>query len=543
MSAPSSAAPTPAAPIDSARWWTLFAVCVATLMLLLDVTVVNVALPDIGQDLGSSFSDLQWVIDAYALGLAALLLTWGAVADQIGRKRVFMLGLIGFTVASLLCAISATPLQLNLARLLQGLGGAAMFATSLALLASTFHGKERGMAIGVWGATTGGAVAIGPVVGGVILEVATWHWIFLINLPIGALALFIAWRSVEESKNPHARGIDVPGALTFSLGLFLMIFGLVRGNAEGWGSALIVGSLVGSAVLLIAFILIQRSSPKAMFDLSLFRNRSFVGVSIAAFSLSAGMFALFLFLTLWMQNGLGYSPLEAGLRFLPLTLLSFFVAPFSGRLTTRLAPGLLIGLGLTFVGVGVLLMRNINGDSDWTALLPGMIVTGIGIGMTNPPLASTAVGVVDVRRAGMASGINTTFRQVGLATGTAAFGALMSALLAHHLQDGVTKVAGAAAAAKLPSGELLSQAPPALVAKLPGGTSTFLDAYTTSLDTLFLIAGILALVSAAACAVLIRRSDIEAAAESSKGAFGAPPADDPVSSVAKDPVPAAPSTT
>lgn len=491
-------------------------------MLLLDVTVVNVALPVIGRDLNSSFSDLQWVIDAYALGLAALLLMWGGIADQIGRKRVFMIGVGVFTGASLLCALSTGPLMLNLARALQGFGGAAMFATSLALLASTFHGRERGTAIGIWGATTGAAVAVGPLVGGLLLEIATWHWIFLVNLPIGLAAAVIAMRTVHESKNPHAKGIDVPGAATFSLSLFALIFGLVRGNAEGWGSPLIVGTLTTGVALMIAFVLIERRSERAMFDLTLFRNRSFVGVSIAAFSLSAAMFSLFLYLTLWFQNGLGFTPLQAGLRFLSLTLLSFGVAPFAGRLSARISPGILIGLGLAFVGVGILTMRAVDGQSAWTAVLPGFILTGIGIGLTNPPLASTAVSVVDVRRAGMASGINSTFRQVGIATGTAAFGALIATLLERHVQDRVTELAGPAAAAHLPSGEALTQAPPTLIGVLPGGQQTFLDAYTASLDTIFLIAGVLALVSAVACVALIRKADIEAAALASRGAPGAP---------------------
>lgn len=504
-----------ATPGDSARWWTLFAVCIATLMLLLDVTVVNVALPDIAEDLGSSFSDLQWVIDAYALGLAALLLTWGAAADQIGRKRVFVIGLIGFTISSVLCGLSTTPLMLNLARALQGFGAAAMFATSLALLASTFHGKERGTAIGLWGATTGAGVAIGPLVGGVLLEVATWHWIFFVNVPIGLIALLITLKYVDESKNPFSKGIDYPGAVTFSLGLFLAVFGLVRGNAEGWGSPLIVGSFVLAAALLVGFVVIQRHSDRAMFDLMLFRNRSFVGVSIAAFALSAGMFSLFLYITLWFQNGLGYSPLEAGLRFLSLTLLSFFVAPISGRLSARISPGLLMGLGLTFVGVGVLTLTAVDGDSEWTVMLPGFILTGIGIGMTNPPLASTAVSVVDVRRAGMASGINSTFRQVGVAVGTAGWGAAMAALVEHHVRDQVNKISsasGVAAPARLPDGETLTQGAPQVVDRLPGGHQAFLNAYTAALDTVFYAAGILALVAAAVVVVLVRKSDIEAAA-------------------------------
>lgn len=504
------------------HWWTLVAVCVATLMLLLDVTIVNVALPDISRDLGSSFSDLQWVIDAYALGLAALLLTWGGIADQIGRKRVFMIGLTAFTAASALCAISPSPLWLNISRGLQGMGGAAMFATALALLASAYSGKDRGTAIGLWGATIGAGVAVGPLIGGLLIEVASWHWIFLVNLPIGLIALALAWRYVPESRNPQGRGIDIPGAITFSLGLFLLIFAIVRGNAEGWGSSLIVACFAGAAVLIAAFLTVQIRSPRAMFDLSLFRNRTFVGVSLAAFTLSAGMFALFLYITLWIQNGLGYTPLEAGLRFLPSTLLSFVAAPISGKLSTRVPPGVMIATGLGLVGIGLLSMRLVDGTSDWVALLPGLIITGVGIGVTNPALASTAVGVVDVRRSGMASGINNTFRQVGIAVGTAVLGAWMAALVSSSIRESVTAQAGAAAAARLPDGDTLTQAPPSLIAGLPGGARTFLDAYTGALDSIFLACGLFAVLVAALSLVLVRRADFVPHAPPAPAPAGAP---------------------
>ncbi|MEH3054326.1 MAG: MFS transporter [Patulibacter minatonensis] len=505
MSSP--AAPDPTTASDGWQWWTLVAVCIATLMLLLDVTIVNVALPDISRDLGSSFSDLQWVIDAYALGLAALLLTWGGIADQIGRKRVFLIGLAGFTFASLLCALATTPLWLNLARGLQGMGGAAMFATALALLASAYSGKDRGTAIGLWGATIGAGVAVGPLLGGLLIEAASWHWIFLVNLPIGAIAFALSARFVPESRNPAGRGIDVPGAVAFSLALFLLIFAIVRGNAEGWGSGLIVACFVGAGALLGLFLVVQLRSPKAMFDLALFRNRSFLGVSIAAFTLSASMFALFLYITLWIQNGLRYSPLEAGLRFLPSTLVSFVTAPLAGRLSTKVAPGAMLGTGLGLVGVGLLLMRGVDAESDWTYLLPGLVVASVGIGVTNPALASTAVGVVDVRRSGMAAGINNTFRQVGIAVGTAAWGAWMAHLVSSDVTDSVTARAGAAVAAKLPDGDTLTQAPPALIDRLPGGEHTFLAAYTGGLDTIFLTAGAFALAMAVLMPLLVKRRD------------------------------------
>src|ERR1700755_2713589 len=241
---------------DPHRWWTLGAVCVATFMLLLDVTIVNVALPDIQQDLKSSFEYIQWVVDAYALTLAAFLLTFGSLADRIGRKRVFLAGLALFTLASLLCSLSTSPTALNLARALQGIGGSAMFATSLALLAAAFTGRERGTALGIWGATTGASVAVGPLVGGVLVEHISWQSIFFVNLPIGVAAIAVTLRMVGESKDPHPAPIDWAGLVTFSAALFALVFALVRGNTEGWGSGTIVGLLVGAVVLLIAFVLI-----------------------------------------------------------------------------------------------------------------------------------------------------------------------------------------------------------------------------------------------------------------------------------------------
>src|SRR5689334_16453825 len=253
------------------RWWTLGAVCVATFMLLLDITIVNVALPDIAKDLGSSFSDLQWVVDAYALSLAALLLTAGSLADLLGRRLVFVIGLAIFTVASLLCALATTPFFLDIARALQGVGAAAMFATSLALLAASFTGRERGTAFGAWGATTGAAVAVGPLVGGVFTESFGWESIFLLNVPIGIAAIVATLLRVDESSDPDAGGVDWAGLVTFSGGLFLLVFALVRGNPEGWGSPLIVSFLVGAVVLLIAFVVVERRQTRPMFDLSLLR--------------------------------------------------------------------------------------------------------------------------------------------------------------------------------------------------------------------------------------------------------------------------------
>jgi EmrB/QacA subfamily drug resistance transporter len=419
------------------KWWTLVAVCIATFMLLLDITIVNVALPDIERALHSSFADLQWVIDAYALTLAALLLTGGSLADLMGRRRIFVIGIAIFTIASALCALAGTPLVLNLARALQGIGGAFMFATSLALLASAFQGRDRGTAFGVWGATTGAAVAVGPLVGGVLTDGIGWEAIFLVNVPIGIATIAMTLAQVEESHAPSGGRIDFPGLVTFSGGLFALIFALIRGNAEGWGAPLIVGCLVAAAVLGTVFVLVERRSAEPMLDLSLFRKPAFAGASIAAFVLSASMFSMFLYLTLYIQNILGYSPLESGLRFLPVTLLSFLVAPISGKLAERLGIRWFLGAGLALVGVGLWLMSGLEPGDDWTALLAGFLFAGGGIGLVNPPLATAAVGVVEPRRAGMASGINSTFRQVGIATGIAGLGAIFQHLVASNFLEHV----------------------------------------------------------------------------------------------------------
>src|SRR4051812_33214673 len=261
---------TPTHQPDPMRWWTLGAVCVATFMLLLDITIVNVALPDIQKDLGASFQDLQWVVDAYALTLASFMLTAGSLADLLGRRRIFVAGLALFTAASLLCGLSTSPAALNLSRALQGIGGSAMFATSLALLASAFTGRGRGTALGVWGATTRAPVAGGPLVGGGLVQHVSWQAIFFVNLPIGVAAIIVTLRTVRETKDPHAARIDWAGLVTFSAALFALVFALVRGNTEGWGSALIVGLLAGAAGLLALFVVVERRQERPMFDLTLF---------------------------------------------------------------------------------------------------------------------------------------------------------------------------------------------------------------------------------------------------------------------------------
>jgi EmrB/QacA subfamily drug resistance transporter len=515
------------------KWWTLIAVSVAIFMLLLDITVVNVALPSIQRDLHSSFADLQWVVNAYSLTLAALLLTSGALADLFGRRLVFAAGLVVFTCSSAVCGLSTTPLMLNLARSVQGVGGAMMFATSLALVAQAFHGRERGIAFGVFGAVTGAAVAVGPVIGGVITSGIGWQWIFFVNVPIGIVAVVLTLARVSESSDPGATGVDWIGLVTFSGSLFLFVYALIEGNGDGWGSTKIISLLAASAVLLCAFLVAESRQRRPMLDLTLFRRPAFTGASIVAFSISASMFAMFLYLTLYIQDVLGFSPLQAGLRFLPNTLVMFLVAPIAGRLSVRVPVRLLLGGGLLLIAGGLLAMTAVDANSGWTVLIPGFVIAGAGVGMINPPLASTAIGVVHYSRSGMASGINSTFRQVGIATGIAGLGAVFehqvtsattSALVARGQAHAVLSAAHGQFSTLLESGEvtkvLHALSPAARGALVHSYRVGFVDAFTTIL----VIAAAIAFAGAVCAFLLVRSRDfVTTASEAAPEAAGREP--------------------
>ncbi len=489
------------------KWWTLLLVSIATFMLLLDVTIVNVALPDIQRELNASLSSLQWVVDAYSLMLAAFLLTAGSLGDRLGRRRVFTVGFGVFTLASFLCGISGDPTLLNLARGLQGIGAAGMFATSLALIGQEFHGKDRATAFGVWGATVGGAVAVGPLIGGVITENFGWEWIFFVNVPIGIAAMALTERKIVNVFAQDPEPIDVPGLVTWSAALFLLIFGLIRGNPEGWGSIVIVSCLVGAAVLLALFIAIELRVRHPMLDLTLFRKAAFNGVSAVAFTLSAGMFAMFLYLTIYMQGVLDFSPLEAGLRFLPLTVLGFVVAPIAGALSRRVPLRILFGCGMTLVGVGLLLMHGVTPSSEWTTLLVGFILAGIGIGTTNPGIGQVAIAVVPVEKSGMGSGINTTFRQVGIATGVAGLGAVFQGQVDSKLNELLPNApSGLGEAVASGGSRAVSELPlpPAIHAKAVHAADV---AFVSGFNEILVIGAALLFVGAALGLLLTRSSD------------------------------------
>jgi EmrB/QacA subfamily drug resistance transporter len=496
------------------KWWTLGAVCVATFMLLLDITVVNTALPAIQKDLGGSFTDLQWVVDAYALSLAALVLTAGSLADRLGRRRVFAFGLVVFSVASLLCALAPDPTFLNLARGLQGIGGAVMFAVSLALVAQEFpSGAERGMAMGVYGATIGIAVAVGPLVGGALTDGIGWQSVFLINVPVGLAAIGVTYWKLRESRDPNASRIDWGGLLTFSSALLLLVLGLVRGNDEGWGSTLIVSLFAAAVVLMAAFVAIESRVREPMLPLGLFRNRAFTGVQLAAFAVSASLFALFLYLTLYLQQFLGYSAIDAGLRYLPITLGAFIVAPIAGMALAKVQARYLMTGGLALTGAGLLLMSGLDMDSGWTSLLVGFVVGGVGVGLLNPVIADVALSVVPKEQSGMAAGINDTFRQVGVAVGIAAWGAIFLGLGASRtesLAGGAVDHDQARGLVEATSSGTLSQA----VAGLPQGVQGRVreaaeQGFLHGLNEILVIGGVVCLVGAALAMWLVREREIE----------------------------------
>jgi EmrB/QacA subfamily drug resistance transporter len=517
------------------KWWTLIAVCTATFMLLLDITVVNVALPDIQRSLGSSFSDLQWVVDAYSLTLAAFLLTWGVLGDMFGRRGIFAIGLGIFTLSSAVCGISTSSNMLNIARAVQGVGGAAMFATAVALIVTAFHGRDRGTAFGIYGAVLGGAVAVGPLIGGAITSGIGWRWIFFVNLPIGVIAILITMAKVQGSKEEHRRRIDWIGFVSFSVSLFLLVLALVRGNYDGWASGKILGLFVGSAVLMAVFLVAESRLKDPMLDLKLFKRPAMVGVSFAAFTLSASIFAMFLYLTLYIQDDLGYGPFAAGLRFLPLTVMTFIIAPIAGKLTVRVHSRYLLGLGLLLVSVGMLLLATTHTDSSWTQLVPGFIVAGIGIGIVNPVLASASVAVVPFQRSGMASGANSTFRQIGIATGIAALGAVFASEIQHKtatllsatsIGREVVSRGGSALSEALQAGGVRQAM--AAIPSLPA-RATLLHAYrvgfSSTIDELMLIGAVVAFVGAVLALALVRQKDfVPSYAGEGAPAAGAAPA-------------------
>jgi EmrB/QacA subfamily drug resistance transporter len=414
---------------DNRRWWTLGAMCFALFMIMLDNTVVNVALPSIQRDLGTSLSGLEWTINAYTLTFGVLLVTGGRLGDIFGRRRMFLLGVVGFAASSALIGLAPNDAWLVGGRALQGVGAAFMMPATLSIITNAFPPEERGKAIGTWAGVSAIALAIGPVFGGFLVDHVSWRAIFYINVPVAALAVAVTLFAAHESRDETVgREIDLPGIAALTVGIGAIILALVEGNSWGWGSPAIVGLLLASAAGLAGFVVIEQRSRAPMVDFDFFRSRSFLGASLVAFVVSFAMLGVFFFIALFMQNVLGYSPLQAGALFLPATVVIMFLGPIAGRLTDRVGPRPLITAGMLTLAASLLWQSFLSVDSTIWFLMPGFFLMGVGIAFVMSPMSTAAMNSVDRTKAGVASGVLSMSRMVGGSFGVAAMGALIIAI-------------------------------------------------------------------------------------------------------------------
>ncbi len=486
------------------KWLPLLAVCLGTFMLLIDVTIVNVALPDLTRDLGAAFSQLQWVIDVYALALAALLLGAGSLADAIGRKKVYLTGLVLFALASLACGTAQDVTWLIIARGVQGVGGAAMFATTIALLNVSYRGRDRGTAYGVWGAVSGAAAGVGVVAGGVLTQLLSWHWVFFVNLPISVVAIAVSAAVFTDGPRRAVR-LDLAGLVSFTAAAALITFAIIRAGEDGWTARAAVIAFVVGVLALAVFVAVQLRRQDPLVDISLLTHRTFTGATLAALLLPFAAFGSLVLVSIWLQSVVELTPLQTGLALLPMSGAAFVVAAVSGRFSDRIPHEAAIGLGLALIGAGDLLMLLISADSGWTALLAGSLVIGAGVGLAAPPLTSAALAAVPLELSGMASGVVNTARQLGLALGVAVLGTTFTSRATGVLTGaGVPHAAGIASAV---SGGQRA----AVVHQAPATFRTQLDAavhqaFASGLHGAFVLAGILGLLAAALCYLMLRNA-------------------------------------
>jgi EmrB/QacA subfamily drug resistance transporter len=418
------------------RWWTLGSMCFALFMIMLDNTVVNVALPSIQSDLDSSLSTLEWTVNIYTLTFAVLLVTGGRLGDIFGRRRAFLTGVVLFALSSATAGLAPNDSFLVASRATQGIGAALMMPATLSIITNAFPAHERGKAIGTWAGVSALALAIGPVVGGFLAEEVSWRAIFFLNLPVAAAAVVVTLAATRESRDPTVpRTVDYAGVATLTVGIGALVLALVEGNGWGWGSPRIVTLLAVSALSLTAFVLLERRVRFPMVEFEFFRSRSFLGSSGIAFVVSFSMLAMFFFMALYMQNVLGYSPLEAGIRFLPSTLVIIVAAPIAGRLTDRIGPRIPITIGLSLVAVSLYLQSRIDVDTTYSYLLPPFVMMGLGLGLTMSPMSTAAMNAVQTTKAGAAAGILSMSRMVGGTFGVAAVGALFQHISDNRLDD------------------------------------------------------------------------------------------------------------
>jgi EmrB/QacA subfamily drug resistance transporter len=484
------------------KWAPLVAVLLGTFMLLVDVTIVNVALPQMARDLDTSFANLQWVIDAYALTLAALLLGIGTTADIVGHRTVYLAGLGLFAVASFTCGIAPNVEVLIASRAVQGIGGAAMFATTFALLNSSYQGRDRGTAYGMWGAVAGASAATGPIIGGLLTEGISWRWIFFVNLPVSVLAIWLSLRVLPADRPRTGARLDLPGVLTFTGSAGVVTYALIRAGNDGWGSFAVLGLLALGAVLLAAFVAVEWFGSDPMLDLGLFRRRSFVGLMVGALLLNFAAFAGLTYTSIWLQSLLGLSPIEAGLTTLPLSGGAFLVSASIGRFLHGGSPHLFIGGGLLLIGAGAFLVAAMLGpSSSWPALVLGFLVIGLGVGLGTPTLASSAMGAVPPERGGMAAGAVNTARQLGYAFGIAVLGTVFASRAADSLRGSSLIMGGMAE----PDARLLAGGQAGrILAKSPGLDHAFHTAFADGLDAVFVVSGIAGVVAGIAVLFLVR---------------------------------------
>jgi EmrB/QacA subfamily drug resistance transporter len=475
------------------KWLPLVTVCLGTFMLLIDVTIVNVALPPMATDLRTSFHSLQWVVDGYALALGVLLLGAGALGDRYGHRRLYLGGLLVFALASLACGLAAGTGLLIAARVVQGAGAAALFTTTFALLDGAYQGRERGVAYGVWGGVSGAATAIGPILGGLLTEGFSWRWIFLVNLPVCVAAVALCLTVLRPDAGSRAGRFDLGGTLTFTVAATAFTVAVIRVSEDGWSAPRVCGLFALSALALAAFVLVERRTPHAMFDLALLRNRSFTGILIAGLLVNFAAFAVFTYTSIWLQSVIGLSPLRAGLTGLPMSLAAVLASAVAGARLQDRSPRLLIGAGLLLIAAGSLLCGLlVTATSSWPALLPGYAITGLGVGLVMPTLASSAMAAVPQQRAGMAAGSLSTARQLGFAVGIAVLGTAFAARA-----EGFLGGRGVPDAAQAAAGVAVGRA-----GRLP---STLVHgAAAAGLDTGFLVGAAVGLVGAIAVFLLVR---------------------------------------
>jgi EmrB/QacA subfamily drug resistance transporter len=412
------------------KWWTLVAVAFGLFMIMLDNTVVNVALPSIRRDLNVSVSQLEWVVNAYFLTFAVLMISGGKLADMFGRRRIFIVGLVVFTLASLACGLATTGGLLIGFRAVQGVGSALMNPATLSIITATFPPRQRGMAMGIWVGVSAVALALGPITGGLLAEYAHWSWIFFINVPVGVLAIVAARLVIRESKDTSRdQRLDPLGLVTSGGALFALTYALIEANSKGWTSAEILGLFAAFVVLLSAFVFLELRERAPMLDLTLFKNRTFTGANLTMLLVALSMFGVFFFVSLFVQGILGYSPVKAGAAFLPMTLSIILLAPVSGKLSDRIGSRWLMGGGLLLVSCSLGLFSLLDAQSDFWNLLPALLVGGAGMAMAMTPTTSAAMGSVPVDKAGVGSGVLNSMRQIGGALGVAIMGAILGSYI------------------------------------------------------------------------------------------------------------------